>query len=644
MNAGGGRCAFTARVLFALFGVCLVACVVRVGQLQFRPGDDLAPFVDERLGVRVEPGIRGDVLDRRGRVLATSRVLYQPILDPEAVRADPDRAVVALAETLGERLGETADSIGERLMTALAFNDRVRAGQAGSPDIRVRRYLPVGKPLERPNAVKLQAARVPGLALERRQERLTPGEDVAAPIVGKVGFGHAGLVGAELSFNERLAGEAGRMWFVRDAKGRALWLERGASEASERGEDLRLSIDLELQRLAVKLLKEGVEEADAAGGRLVAVDPSTGEVLAICDVYREVPGLMEYPWIDPAKPDAPRPVIAGGARPRYRVLPPDPGRSGEAALARLRCVTDVYEPGSVFKSVVWSAALEMGILPENEVVKTSAGYTLFGRTLRDVTRQRELTWDDVLARSSNIGMAIISERLTRAQMHGIVRAFGFGSFTGVALAGESGGIVPPVKDWSKLTPSSLAMGHEVAVTAVQAARMMCVFGRSGDMAGTLPELRLTAVGPGERGSLVSDRVLTPATAKRTREVLVRVAESVDRKMKIRDPDTPEPLYTLWGKSGTAEIPKTPPPGLRRPRGDGYFEGQYVSSFAGGAPLVHPRIVVLVTIDDPGPDRVRRKEHYGSDVAGPVVRRFVEAALAYMGVELEGDEGLVASRE
>jgi cell division protein FtsI/penicillin-binding protein 2 len=143
---------------------------------------------------------------------------------------------------------------------------------------------------------------------------------------------------------------------------------------------------------------------------------------------------------------------------------------------------------------------------------------------------------------------------------------------------------------------------------------------------------------------VSDRVLSPATAKRTREVLVRVAESVDRKMRIRDPETPEPRYTLWGKSGTAEIPKTPPKGLKRPKGDGYFEDQYVSSFAGGAPLVHPRIVVLVTIDDPGPDRVRRKEHYGSDVAGPVVRRFVEASLSYLGVEPEGDEGLVASRE
>jgi cell division protein FtsI (penicillin-binding protein 3) len=500
VNAGGGRCMVTARVLLVLFGVCLVACVVRVGQLQLRPGDELGPFVDERLGVQIEPGIRGDVLDRRGRVLATSRVLYQPILDPEAVRGEPDRAVVALAETLGERLGESADSIGERLMTALAYNDVVRSGKAENPDARVRRYLPVGKPLERSDAVQLRAARVAGLTLERRQERLTPGEDVAAALVGKVGFGHAGLVGAELSFDERLAGDPGRMWFVRDAKGRALWLERGSSEASSRGDDLRLSIDLELQRLAVKLLREGVEEADAAGGRLVAVDPATGEVLAICDVYREVPGVVEYPWIDPDKPDAPRPVIAEGARPRYRVLPPDPGRTGEAALARLRCVTDVYEPGSVFKSVVWSSALEMGILPADEVVKTSVGYTLYGRTLRDVTRQRELSWEDVFAKSSNIGMAIISERLTKQQMHGIVTAFGFGSFTGVGLAGESGGIVPAVKDWSKLTPSSLAMGHEVAVTAVQAARMMCVFGRSGEMAGTLPELRLTAVGPGSGGA------------------------------------------------------------------------------------------------------------------------------------------------
>jgi cell division protein FtsI (penicillin-binding protein 3) len=640
---GPDAIARTTHAMFALFAAGLLLVVVRVGQLQLAPEDELRPFVDSRTSRQAEPGLRGDIVDRRGRVLAASRVRYQAILDPEATRGMMDEAVVRLSEAIGDRLGESPDEIGERLVRALARNDAVRAGEIEGGT--VRRYMPVGGLLDRADAVAVRRARVPGLSLERRQERLTPGGDVAAALVGKVGFGHAGLVGAELTFDERLTGGEGGLRFVRDARGRALWMERGSTATPDRGDDLRLSIDLELQRLAHAVLTEGVEEADAAAGRLVAVDPATGEVLAIVDVYREVPGLVEYPWIDPENPDAPRPDVGDGPRPRYRVLPEDPARSGEAALARLRCVTDVYEPGSVFKSMVWASALEMGLLPGDEIVRTSNGYALHGRVLRDVTRQRELTWDDVLAKSSNIGMAIISERMPHTALRGSVRRFGFGSFTGVGLAGESGGIVPEVKNWSKLTPSSIAMGHEVAVTAVQAARMMCVFARTGAQAGTLPELRLTAVGPGEHRDLVSDRVLSPASAVRTREVLVRVAENVDRKMKRRDATTPEPRYGLWGKSGTAEIPKTPPKGLKRPKGDGYFEDQYVSSFAGGAPVADPRIVVLVTIDDPGPDRVRRKEHYGSDVAGPVVRRFVEGALVYLGVSPEADSGeLVASAD
>ncbi|MEM1185090.1 MAG: penicillin-binding protein 2 [Planctomycetota bacterium] len=620
----------SARVLLYAFCGVLAITLIRVGQLQIAPGQDLQPFVDARTGVYVEPGRRGDVVDRRGRVLATSRVLYQPVLDPETSKSRPDVVIERLANALGERLGEEPESIGERLMAAAARNDAVRAGEIEGA--KVRRYMPIGVPLERADAVELLRAKVPGLSLERRQDRMTPGGDLVAAIVGKVGFGHVGLLGAELEYNEELVGDSGRMMYVRDARGRALWMETGSIAPPSRGDDIRLSIDLELQRIAVDELTKGVEAADAAGGRIVALDPGTGEVLAIADVYRDVPGLVEYPWVDPENPEAPRPEYPSGTR--YRVLPPDPVRAsgGEAAMARLRCVTDVYEPGSVFKSAVWAAALEMDMLPSDEIIKTSAGFPLHGRVLRDVTRQRELSWEDVLAKSSNIGMAMISEKLTDPQLYSIVRRFGFGSTTGVGLAGETAGLVPQVKNWSKLTPSSMAMGHEVAVTAMQAARMMCVFARSGTQAGTLPRLRLTAVGESERVSLVSDRVLSPETALQTRRVLTRVGDAVDTKIATRQPNSPAPRYTLWGKSGTAEIPKTPPKGLARPKGDGYFEDQYVSGFAGGAPLDEPRIVVIVTIDDVGPAQIKKRWHYGSDVAGPVVRRFVEEALRYLGVE------------
>ena len=149
----------------------------------------------------------------------------------------------------------------------------------------------------------------------------------------------------------------------------------------------------------------------------------------------------------------------------------------------------------------------------------------------------------------------------------------------------------------------------------------------------MPRLSMLARRPGYDGADLVERVISAEAASRARGVMVRIVESMDAKMKRRFPGDPEPRYVLFGKSGTAEIPLIPPPGKRRPRGArGYYTDQYNSSFIAGGPYEDPRLIVLCVIDDPGPGRVRQREYYGSDVAGPVVRRVFERVLPYLGVE------------
>jgi cell division protein FtsI (penicillin-binding protein 3) len=664
------------RVALGVRALCLGALLLvgaRVVQLQAFPGDDLRAAIDARTsGSRIDP-VRGDLLDRRGRVLATTRVGWRVVVDPVAAGDEIDRVIVSLSS----RLGRSGDAIGVRLMRAAAENARRRAELGAAPRkggsaegvasagllsglrsrlaeaglIRGRssdagtagliRFVPVTGVVTRDEAEAVRALRLPGVFVERRSVREIVAGPSAAALVGKVGYkdfstDRVGLMGAEMRFQDRLEGEAGSLRYVRDALGRPLWVERGAWNDASGGNDVRLSLDAEVQRIVADELSRGVEAADAAGGRAIVLDPHSGEVLAMVDLMREVPGAVEVPWHDPTS-GSPRPEMPTGVR--FRVLRDDPGRAVEPALARNRCVEDLYEPGSTFKPFVWAAGYERGLLKPGEVIasETRTIRTHYGRPITDVTFRPELTWDDVLRFSSNIGMYNITERLSHQDLRGTVTALGFGTSTGLGIPGETAGMVTSARDWTKYTQTSVGMGYEVGATMVQMVRAFSVFARRGDDAGTLPGIRLTAAGadasrPGLIGEeIFVERVFDPETAVAVREPLKGVVERMDAVRLRKDPEDVPARYTMFGKSGTAYIACTPPPGMQRPRGaTGYYK-QYTSSFLVAAPAENPEIVVLVVIDDPGPERIRKVEHYGSHVAGPVVRRVVERVLPYLGV-------------
>ncbi|MBX3389057.1 MAG: penicillin-binding protein 2 [Phycisphaeraceae bacterium] len=688
--------------------VLLCLLLARVTQLQLRPPGDLRREMEPRVSVRKDLPIRGDLLDRRGRILSTTRVGYRVVVDPTQLKS-LDEAIVKLARATGQR----EDVVGERilsrvnenrrredlrkklepfaeagantaLLTAIksAFGSALGKGNpesappsetetrqlasqeidadAPAPSLKPIRYLPMTRLLSDEQVAAVRSARIKGAILERVMVREYPGGPEVASIVGLVGFGHVGVLGAERMLNKRLSGSPGTISYVRDAKGKPLWIEPGQVKPAEPGIDIRLSIDSEMQRIAVEELQRGITDADSAGGRLMIFDPLTGEVLAMVDIVRHVPDAIPYPWakVLPALPEDPAAATSSGKgkakKPAPKKLriedhgPPPPARyitiqreqtnDDLPAMHRNRCVEDIYEPGSTFKPFVWSTITELGRARVEEVFDTEGGrwHTSYGRYIEDVTKRATMTWAEVLINSSNIGMIKGAERLSYQELRQAVVRFGFGKKTNIGFAGEASGIITSLKDWSKFSQTSVAYGHEVAVTPLQMVRAFSAFCRPGELAGTLPAVRLTAQTVDDVRGTVVERVLPVNIANLTREVMQGVAAKVEMNLANSSHGSEAGWkYSMFGKSGTAEIPLTPPVGknLRRPKGtSGYFDNQYNSSFIAGGPAEAPKIIVLCVIDDPGPSKIRIRQHYGSYVAGPVVRRTMERALNYLGVQ------------
>ncbi|MHC5026491.1 MAG: peptidoglycan D,D-transpeptidase FtsI family protein, partial [Planctomycetota bacterium] len=512
-----------------------------------------------------EHAVSGELRDQRGRVLAGSTLGYRLFVDPE---------VVEDIHTIGLELGTILDRDPVAISKAI-FSTR--------PDSR---YAVVIDRLEDGEVNAIRDANLPGVGLTPRLVRHYPHGTTGESIVGLVGFEHHGLSGFEHMFDGRLTSEDGSLRYLRDVQGRAMWISPANYLPPTDGDDVWLSLDLVIQEIAEKHLRAAVQRQNAGGGRLVVVDPETGELLAMTDVLNPRPG-----WEEQTE---------------------DPLRTKRPRLARNRCVTDPYEPGSTFKPFVWSVATDMGLATLDEELPTPAhpAYrTSKGRRIRDTYYTENATWHTVLLKSLNSGMAIVAERMTHAEMQDAIARFGFGSKTRSGLPGETAGIVTPPGKWTHYTQTSVSMGHEIAVTPLQMARAFCVF--AGD--GTLPSLRVTAERRGDARYRVVNRILPEETIQVVRTAMRDVMdEGSGRKCRSE-------IYQMFGKSGTAQLPKRD--------GGGYHEDRYVSSFIAGAPFETPRVVVVCVIDDPD----KALGHYGGAIAGPVVRDVIDEVLQYLGV-------------
>ena len=568
--------------------VVLAASLGRVVQLKTKPGPELSPYLDPPTSTQRELGRRGDIVDARGRVLATSVVGYRLFIDP---KASPDLERLALE--LGPCTGLHPQEILQEI-----------AARPGS------RYIVLDRELDdwQVDAIRQKVASsdgaLKGVGLEPQLFRLYPNGEAAAAVVGFVGAEHRGLAGAEFRLDQGLASATGALVYERDAAGRVLWIDDERYQPKQDGLDMRLAIDLVVQEFVDEVLEKAAREFNARGARCVVMDVTTGDVLAMGDVLRKRKGFIE--------------IISDEERSKHR------------ALGRQRCTSDPFEPGSTFKPFVWASALELGkARPETRIPLPAGVYTTSrGRAIRDVHSYPAVDFELVLVKSLNSGMAWIGERFTPRELRDRVLGFGFGQSTRCGLPGETDGLVTSQKNWTHYTQTSVPMGQEIGVTLMQMVRAFSAFCRDGTMAE--PQIVRGPDGV-ERPAIVPRRAISEPVAMRTREVMRKaIVDGTGKKANSE-------LYEVFGKTGTPQLPI--PKKLEKRFGrKGYFEDRYIANFIGGAPYRNPRIVVYLTIDDPD----RRIQHFGGMTAAPTAREIIDFTLGYLGVEPDTEPQTVAA--
>lgn len=585
--------------------VIAVALLGRTAQLQHTPTQRIADRSGAQTSTTRLIARRGTLTDRTGRPLAVTQVGYRLFVDPYHI--SDQQAFVA---HLGFAFGYDPAEVGKKLYDA-ELRAQKRQLETGKGSGRAR-YVVIDHRLTDERLATFHAMQseddFTGLYIEPLTVRDYPQRELAGQIIGGTSVDGQGIAGLEAVYNEHLSGSDGNYEFIRDPRRRPLWVEASSYQRPTDGRSIKTSLDLTIQAIAERELQATIENFEAKRGQLVVMNPNTGELLAVA----------HYPRFDPSSI-----------------------RTATQAIQRNRTIADSFEPGSIMKPFIWAGLTQRHAAKPDEMIDctTEAVYRFdFGRRLKDHKPIGNVTWRDVLARSSNIGMGKVAMRISKQDLYGIVESFGFGQETGLNLPGETVGIVRPLRDWNDYSRTSIPMGHEINVTPMQIMRAFCTIATDGYMVNPtfepMPQIDFDRTGLGQgqghasRTTNISfnSPVLPLAQVQRQQIIqpdIARVTRSVLRDSVNRPGHgVNSALYPLYGKSGTAELPKSNDTG----GGRGYFEGEYISSFIGGGPYPEARLIVGCFIYRPN----RALGHYGAVVAGPAVRNTLEQSLQYLG--------------
>ena len=504
------------------------------------------------------PARRGDIVDRDQHLLAYS-------VDADSVYSVPSEIgdAEAHADALCEALGDCSQE--ERLTLVGRFSRDTSFAY-------VRRHVTPDQ------ARRIAALELQGIGFMKESRRYYPGRELAAHLLGYVGTDGDGLSGVELEFDSLIGGQDGQMLIQVDARRQPF----GRVETSPTaGATLELSIDQYLQHVAERELEAGIRENKAAAGTVIIMEPRTGEVLA----------MANWPTFNP-----------------------NASALSSTDVLRNRAVEDLYEPGSTFKIVTASAAIETGVVRPGDIIDVSSGEINFGpRVVRDTRDYGRLSFTDVLVMSSNVGAIKVGQKLGSVGLNDYIRRFGFGRKSSPDFRMESHGIV---WDPAELTPSALAsvsMGYQIGVTPIQMAAAVSAIASGGERA----EPRVVrAVIRGDQRSPVEWAPTFSAINPETAATLTAIMEQV--VLRGTGTTAAVPGYRTAGKTGTA-----------KKLIDGSYQGhsEYNASFVGFVPARNPAFSIVVVIDSPhGPNGF-----YGGPVAGSIFSRIANAALRHHGV-------------
>ena len=546
-----------------IFAACLALAFLgllgRLAYLQVWKHDEYARLAENQHAktVPLRPK-RGPILDRGGQALAVSSRADTLYVTPGKVE-DPARLAARLAPVLGEPAREVA----RRLTVA-------------------KKFAPVRRRLTPDMARAVRDLRDPSLTLVEDSLRLYPNRELAAQLIGFEGADGKGLAGMEQVWDAHLAGVEGRAVVERDALGREVTGAPIVLKPSVAGQGITLTIDATIQYLAEKEVDAAWRRTRAKSAMAVAMDPRTGEILAMA------------------------------IRPTY-----NPNAFGTATDddRRVRAVTDPFEPGSTFKVIMAASALEEGVIrPTDRVFGENGAITIANSTIHDWKKYGWLTFTEVLQNSSNVGSIKVGMQLGKERYYKHMLGFGFGAPTNLGLPGESRGQLRPPAQWSGLSLATMSIGQEISVTAVQMVGAFAAVANGGRL--MQPQI-IRAVLDAQGRELRSfeprtvRQVIGPETARTLTEMMVNVvANGTGRHAAI-------PGYDVAGKTGTAQ--KLDPATKRYSRAPG------VLSFVGFVPADDPRLAMIVLLDEP------KNEKWGSEAAAPMFAAIGREALRYLNV-------------
>ncbi len=549
------------RALHTLVGALFILVVYQLIQLCVIRRFSLLEQAEKQQNLKIEiPAFRGTILDRHGKELATSLKVPSIYAIPRLLSEEEKKQ---LAESLSKILSVKEALILKRLKKDKSF-------------VWLKRRVSFEE------AEKIRNFGNPAVALLEEYKRFYPQGDLLSHVLGFVNVDNRGMEGIEKALNRELEGQPGRRYTKRDALGREVKAFEVKSVPAINGKRVYLTIDQYLQYVTERALDRAYKTWHAKGAAAVMMEARTGRILAMAN------------------------------RPAY-----DPNKPGEslAESRRNRVVTDMYEPGSIFKVVAFSGVINEGKAKlEDKFFCENGHYHYYGgRILHDAHPYGTLTLPEILIKSSNIGSVKVAALLDQNTFFHYIQSFGFGQLTGIDMPGEAGGVIRPPAEWSKTSPYNIPIGHEVSVTLLQMARAFAVIANGGELVTPYVISKIeddAGVTLYEKKPVIRARAIREETAHTLRDMMVQVVE-VGTGTKARIEGVP-----VAGKTGTAQ--------KVLPGGRGYSHDKFMSSFIGFAPADDAKVVMAVMLDDPHPS------YYGGTVAAPVFKESIEAALYTMG--------------
>jgi cell division protein FtsI (penicillin-binding protein 3) len=544
-------------IFAALLFLWILAICVRLVRLQVVKYGDfvLRAQRQQNRTIPVEPR-RGNIYDRNGYPLAMS-------IDVDSVFAVPGE--VHDQETTAVILGKVLDMNPQEIVARLQSN---------------RNFAFIKRKIDAETAERVRELNLRGIYFRKEPKRFYPKRELAAQAIGYVGMDDEGLGGLEREFDDDLRGIPGQELISIDA--RRKWFST-VEKPPEPGQNLVLTIDQTIQYIVEKELDQGMADTQAIAGMVVVENPRTGEILA----------LANRPTFNPNI---------------FSTFPPEKLKN--------HAVSDIYEPGSVFKIVTYSAAIDQHVVtPDDKVDCQHGSIDVFGMKIHDHESLGVITIAEALAHSSDVAAIKTGMKLGPDRLYHYIHEYGFGQQTGIELPGETRGMAKPVNRWSKVSIGAISMGQEIGVTPLQTTSLISTIANDGVY--TPPRIVAGELLPDSKALPVvfhpaqQHRVVSTMTAAQMKKMMEGVVLFGTARRAILDG------YTVAGKTGTAQKVDT--------QTGVYSKTKYVASFIGFSPVNTPAITIAVILDSPA------GLHQGGQVCAPVFKRIAQQVLEYLHV-------------